>query len=753
MLANFNANFRIRTRVQVGFGLVLLLLLGLAAFSELSLRDVRENVLDSSRISRATNSATRITASASGMRRAGEAFVRDGGEDNLKTALEQEAITVEAFAQAARFTRNPARLQMLKETDELFATFRQNFAKTVNLRKERDREINTNMRPVAIRVVTAMNEIVDASFKAGDYKLSALVGEAHSHLLLARFNVSSYLLNNDKKLSETADRELSAFTAALAPLVAMATGDIKSKIESILVEAPKYQEAFRNVSKVAQETHRLSADENARVANAMQAKLEELRSGQASVFEGRIESLEASIGTAMLTILIACCIAFGIGLGFAFIIARGIAGPVAAITSAMSSLAAGNLKTEVPAQSNKDEIGDMAKALLVFREAAVDRQRMEREAEEARVAAEAERIRSQEEAIAHERALVTESIGKGLASLAAKDLTYRLNDNLPAAYAKLQGDFNHAVEQLEVAMQAVMASSGAMSAGSGEISSAADDLSKRTEQQAASLEQTAAALDEITATGKKAAEGASHAREVVATAKGDAEKTGEVVRKTVDAIGAIERSANQISQIIGVIDEIAFQTNLLALNAGVEAARAGEAGRGFAVVASEVRALAQRSADAAKEIKGLISTSSTQVAEGVDLVAETGKALERILAQVNDINKVVIDIASGAQEQATGLAQVNTAINQMDQTTQQNASMVEQSTAASHNLAQEAGQLSDLVGQFRIAGAGAAVSKPAAPARRAPVARREMRTASSRSGSAAVAKQAEPAGESDWQDF
>ena len=203
---------------------------------------------------------------------------------------------------------------------------------------------------------------------------------------------------------------------------------------------------------------------------------------------------------------------------------------------------------------------------------------------------------------------------------------------------------------------------------------------------------------------KKSAEGASHARQVVAAADEDAKKSAVVVRQAVEAMDAIAKSAQQIGQIIGVIDEIAFQTNLLALNAGVEAARAGDAGRGFAVVASEVRALAQRSAEAAKEIKALISTSTTQVDHGVKLVAETGKSLERIMAQVAEINDVVAEIAAGAQEQATALDEVNTAINQMDQVTQQNAAMVEQSTAASHSLSQETEQLSGLVGQFQVGG-------------------------------------------------
>ncbi len=251
-------------------------------------------------------------------------------------------------------------------------------------------------------------------------------------------------------------------------------------------------------------------------------------------------------------------------------------------------------------------------------------------------------------------------------------------------------------------MKVVASNTSAIRSGSTEISTAADDLSRRTEQQAASLEETAAALDEITTTVRKTSEGAKHARAVVAAAKSGAENSGEIMRKAVKAMTAIETSAREISQIIGVIDEIAFQTNLLALNAGVEAARAGEAGRGFAVVASEVRALAQRSAEAAKEIKALIQASGRQVAAGVDLVGRVGQVLGRIADQVGDINTVVRDIAASAKEQAAGLAEVNTAINQMDQVTQQNAAMVEQSTAASHSLSQETEDLARIVATFQV---------------------------------------------------
>ena len=230
----------------------------------------------------------------------------------------------------------------------------------------------------------------------------------------------------------------------------------------------------------------------------------------------------------------------------------------------------------------------------------------------------------------------------------------------------------------------------------------ADDLSRRTEQQAASLEETAAALDEITATVRRTADGARGAREAVREAQAEAERSRQVVGDTVQAITGIEASASQVAQIIGVIDEIAFQTNLLALNAGVEAARAGEAGRGFAVVAQEVRALAQRSADAAKEIKVHIGDSNRQVEAGVKLVGRTGEALQRIAAQVSAIDGIVSEIAASAQEQAAGLSQVNTAVNQMDQGTQQNAAMVNRSADASRDLVAQADGLAGLVGRFKV---------------------------------------------------
>ena len=310
---------------------------------------------------------------------------------------------------------------------------------------------------------------------------------------------------------------------------------------------------------------------------------------------------------------------------------------------------------------------------------------------------------------------VVASLGAALERLSAGNLRHKIQEPYPADYQKLRDDFNVALARLQETMGTIAGVSAEIRSGSSESSEAADDLSRRTEQQAASLEETAAALDQLNATVKKTAAGANEASSAVEQAKREAEKGGEVVRNAVLAMEAIQQSSHQINQIIGVIDEIAFQTNLLALNAGVEAARAGEAGKGFAVVASEVRALAQRSAEAAKEIKGLISTSADHVSAGVGLVNESGKALERIVSEVSGVAGVMAEIAASTDEQAAGLSEVNQAINQMDHVTQQNAAMVEQSTAASHALAREAADLARLLGGFDIGeaeGHGLAGSRP-----------------------------------------
>jgi methyl-accepting chemotaxis protein len=315
----------------------------------------------------------------------------------------------------------------------------------------------------------------------------------------------------------------------------------------------------------------------------------------------------------------------------------------------------------------------------------------------------AERARQTvEDRAAATHAAVISTVGEALGALVRGDLTHRIGDDLPDEYDGLRRDFNRALAWLSTAMGSIQASADGIDAGTDEIAQASDDLARRTECQAASLEQTSAALEQVSATVARTAGGARQANEAVGAANGAAVRSREVVAKAVSAMGQIEDSSQQIGKIIGVIDEIAFQTNLLALNAGVEAARAGDAGRGFAVVAQEVRALAQRSADAAKEIKSLISASSQHVAQGVGLVRDTGEALRSIASSVGEIDALVAQIAASANEQATGLGEISRAIGQMDQAVQQNAAMVQQSTAATHSLRGETADLARATGAFRV---------------------------------------------------
>ena len=296
---------------------------------------------------------------------------------------------------------------------------------------------------------------------------------------------------------------------------------------------------------------------------------------------------------------------------------------------------------------------------------------------------------------------VVAALSEGLGKLAAKDLEFRITTPFPADYEMLRENFNGALVSLAGAIGSVRVGAASVMNSIAEIRSASDDLSRRNEQRAASLEETAAAMRMVTSGVQETASRSIEVQQTISSAHHEAAEGEQVVARATGAMAAIERSAQEITQIIDVIDGIAFQTNLLALNAGVEAARAGDAGRGFAVVASEVRALAQRSADAAKDIKGLILTSSEQVGAGVTLVGETGKLLGQIVSRVGEINVLIDNIATSAEKQASSIQQVNSAVGEMDLVTQQNAAMVEETTAATRDLAQEATHLSDLVRTFR----------------------------------------------------
>lgn len=373
--------------------------------------------------------------------------------------------------------------------------------------------------------------------------------------------------------------------------------------------------------------------------------------------------------------------------------------PLKAVAEAMRRMAGGDLDAKADVESPVEEIGRMVAAIEVFRDASKER-----------LAAE------------QKQAFIVRELTGGLDALAAKKLTHRIDTSFPPEYEALRISFNQTMAELCEVLSHTVASSGHVLNGAAEIRSASNDLAQRTEQQAANLEESAAAMREVTEMVQETARNASDVGRDISEAHVSAADGGQVVARAVAAMGSIQKSAAQITSIIDVIDAIAFQTNLLALNAGVEAARAGEAGKGFAVVATEVRALAQRSADAAHDIKSLITASHESVEEGVALVDETGAVLLQIGERVATINARIADIAESARAQALRLQQVNHAVGDMDKMTQQNAAMVEESNAAARSLADEANELATLVEAFET-GARRATASPAPlrPTIRAPM--------------------------------
>ncbi len=509
-----------------------------------------------------------------------------------------------------------------------------------------------------------------------------------------------------------------------------------------LITTPKTKEQFDRLS-TALKLYGSSAD---KLAQLMQAKkldeakaiyrgemreaaavavtvMNEMVASNQEITDAAIKDSDASYSTAHLTTIMALGLAALVAVGAAMVSYFRIVKPITTITQSMEILAAGNNERPIPFAGREDEIGSMASAVAVFRDNALERVRLEREADENRSLSERERIeRERQKATeAAEVKAAVDGIASGLSSLANGDVSHRISTPFAGDLDLLRINFNSSMETLQGTLTAVGENARSIDAGASEIRSAAEDLSKRTEQQAASVEETAAALEQVTTAVKDAAHRAEEAGQLVARTKAGAERSGAIVRDAVAAMQEIEKSSGEISNIIGVIDDIAFQTNLLALNAGVEAARAGEAGKGFAVVAQEVRELAQRSAHAAKEIKALITKSGDQVRHGVNLVDETGRTLETIVAEVQDINRNVTAIVTTSREQSTGLQEINVAVNQMDQGTQKNAAMVEQTTAATHSLAKEAASLTRLLGQFKLGDGRSApvrvASEASAPAR------------------------------------
>ncbi|MGV1909103.1 HAMP domain-containing methyl-accepting chemotaxis protein [Agrobacterium vitis] len=419
-----------------------------------------------------------------------------------------------------------------------------------------------------------------------------------------------------------------------------------------------------------------------------------LRETEAATETASRETVSYALGSALILLSLASIV----------IVQRRALSPLRHMTTAMTAMAHGDLDTPPPYGDRTDEIGEIAHALSIFRDAGLEKRRLEQEADASRASTEEQRRQREAERAAEAQALrrVVEELGDGLHRLAECNMRTTLDTPFDARFDTLRSDFNDSIVTLQTTLKQVLDETGSLQTNSREMRDAADSLAKRTEQQAAALEETAAALEEVASTVKASTTRTRETRMLVKDARDCTNSSNDVVNNAITAMQRIESVSGEIGTIIGVIDEIAFQTNLLALNAGVEAARAGEAGKGFAVVAQEVRELAQRSAGAAKQIKSLVDRSSTEVASGVKLVGTAGDALTQIGGFVTKIDDNIDAITKAAEEQAIGLQQISSSVNSLDQMTQQNAAMVEETNAISQTLADGAISLAALVNRFQL---------------------------------------------------
>ncbi|MDF9304605.1 methyl-accepting chemotaxis protein [Tritonibacter mobilis] len=588
----------------------------------------------------------------------------------LQSVIAQSLFPSESLRQAAMKSRADTDRFIVMAIDAQLLKLSASAARTSKENGDRLRELMTNE-------VGFLNVLMEISQHLNSFQVAALdvltasdeqqVKDAAFSLSQASRNLANYTDFQDPLVVELLSR-VAAFAEEEAGLAALRMNELSA--QAAAQEATQKTEA--TVLEIADRASEFAAQ-------------------TLGVIRTMSSDISGEVATASRNMMISLAMAAGVFLTALLVTQLLILRPLNRISASTERLAEGDRSPVTGFERTSTEIYRIARSLSVFRDGIVEKE----ELEEMAAAEREERERVQAKAV--------EALGTGLERLSSGDLTGHIHEELGEGYDRLRLDFNRTLDTLNDTVGQVIDTSASIRNGASEISQASQDLSHRTESQAATLEETAAALDEMTASVTSAAEGARDVERTSNEARSEAEASGDIVRSAVSAMTEIEQSSGKIAQIISVIDDIAFQTNLLALNAGVEAARAGEAGRGFAVVASEVRGLAQRSSDAALEIKNLISDSSKQVERGVDLVGKAGEALDNILNRVSHVSELISGIATGAQEQSTGLLEINTGMNQLDQVTQQNAAMVEEATAASQLLNTDAETLADLVARFQTA--------------------------------------------------
>ncbi|MGQ2970700.1 MAG: methyl-accepting chemotaxis protein [Allorhizobium sp.] len=724
---------KIGSKIYLGFGSVLVVLGVIAGAGIYSNLSNKTSFADYRESARQTNEAGRIQANMLEARLAFRKFRADPSDELKQDVTTRLATTKASIDTMLGYSLTDAAKTTVSSFHGKVDTYGQGFDKVVALQTQREELVDGTLDTLGPKMAEELEAISEPVAASGNAEAVATLERVKYEISSLRLGTNKFLLNNSdaafenaKTFAETARAEVEKFKASSTDAT------VTAALDTLSTELATYETAIKSVYEVIKSRNQI-IDESMNVAgNELSTSVEQLKLD----LKKQQDTLGPQIQSTMETAVVIGSTLAAIGLlmaGFiAFFIARSITVPVGHITSAMGSLADNKLDTVIPGLDHKSEIGLMAKAVDVFKQnaikirdlAAQEAALQEKNADlqsniatvvDAAVAGDfTRRITKQydnpdlDRFAANVNTLV-QSVDTGIAetgrvisALAKGDLTESMEGRYQGVFANLQTNVNETMTSLRNLMQQVRQSADAINGGADEIRQASNDLSKRTETQAASLEETSSALEEITVAVKTSTERAQDSSKMVTEARQFAEASSGVVGEATSAMSRIEQASKEISQIINVIDEIAFQTNLLALNAGVEAARAGEAGKGFAVVAQEVRELAQRSATAAKDIKTLITKSSQEVQTGVDLVSSTGQALSDIQVKVVGIASQVTSIATAAQEQSTGLNEVNMAVNQMDQMTQQNAAMVEEAAASTAKLAEETAHLRSLVARFKV---------------------------------------------------
>ncbi|WP_448207641.1 methyl-accepting chemotaxis protein [Azospirillum sp. sgz302134] len=786
--------FKVGTRIYFGFLVVLLLLAVVVAVGVGGLGAARDGFRSYAAVSSHSIQVMDIDGSVAQMRRLVINFNNSG---DMKVA-EQVRKVQAGLAKQLRSTlegTTGARRADLERMNQLFDAYVADFGKVVELRQRRDRLYDDQLVPAGEKARETMAQLVAGLLADGEMESAALAGVAQEKLLMARLAASRFFTSpSDKAAAEVSARN-DAFNDVIRKLGDRLTNPARKRLAQEADQlSDRYVDIFRETA--------AAVVENAKLIDTMAGRGVEFAELSDRTVEGEtkdreqvLSDTEASLSRTFSANMTIAGGAFALGLLLAWLVARSIVKPVVAMTGTMTNLAAGDLTVSIPALSNQDEIGQMAQAVQVFKDNAIEKKRMD-EAERERLEAERreeEAQRAREKAIGEEIATLIDAVSKGdlsrrldladkegfyktmsaginrltdtvesviadlgtvLSALAQGDLNKRVERDYQGAFQTLKTDVNATSTKLSEIVGQILRATDAISGAASEVSLGSSDLAERTEQQASSLEETAASMEELGATVRSNADNAHRANGMAADARSSAESGGAVAGSAIEAMKRIEDASRKITDIIGVIDEIAFQTNLLALNAAVEAARAGDAGRGFAVVAQEVRNLAQRSAQASKEIKSLILDSDSQVRDGVDLVKKAGDALGGIVSGVQQVAGLIAEMASASSEQASALDEINATVAQMDEMTQKNAALVEETTAAAQSLANQATDLRSLVSFFKLD----SVPQASAAAASAPVLRRTIAATKPAVRKAAPAVKAATlqrasADEADWQEF